>query len=91
MPCLNQIFVHDENGNPLLWRTFSGEASLISPTIPLLDDLVARKGKDWLAGRLVVIDREGNAVGLFKPYDASGQGGGAAHQPGEADRQVARR
>lgn len=70
MPCLHQIFVHDENGNPILWRTFSGGASLISHTMPLLDKLVARKGKDWLAGRLVVIDREGNAVGLFKQYDA---------------------
>lgn len=70
MPCLHQIFVHDENGNPLLWRTFSGGASLVSHTMPLLDELVARKGKRWLAGRLVVIDGEGNAVGLFKQYDA---------------------
>jgi transposase len=70
MPCLHQIFVHDEMGNPVLWRTFSGGASLISHTMPLLDELVARKGKNWLTGRLVVIDREGNSVGLFKKYDA---------------------
>jgi transposase len=69
-PCLHQIFVHDENGNPLLWRTFSGGASLVSNVMALLDELEARKGKDWLAGRLLVIDGEGNAVVLFKAYDA---------------------
>jgi len=70
MPCLHQIFVHDEHGNPLLWRTFGGGASLVSNVMALLDELEARKGKDWLAGRLLAIDGEGNAVVLFKEYDA---------------------
>lgn len=73
MPCLDQVLLHTGMGTPIYWSTFSGHASLVTKTLPLLAKLEAIVGPDWMADRLVVIDGEGNAVGLFKQFAAQGR------------------
>lgn len=73
MPCLDQALVCTGMGTPLFWQSFSGHGSLVSQTLPLLERLEAVVGKDWMAERLVVIDGEANAVGLFKQFDDKGR------------------
>lgn len=73
MPCLDQVLIHTGMGTPIYWSTFSGHASLVTQTLPLLAKLEALVGSDWMADKLVVIDGEGNAVGLFKQFAAQGR------------------
>lgn len=69
MPCLDQVLVHTGMGTPIYWQSFSGHASLVTQTLPLLNRLEAVVGPKWFAERLVVLDGEGAAVGLFREFD----------------------
>lgn len=68
MPCLDQVLVHTGMGTPIFWSTFSGHASLVTQTVPLLQRLEALVGEGWEAGKLVVLDGEGSAAGLLKQF-----------------------
>lgn len=70
MPCLDMVMVHTGMGTPIYWQTFGGHASLVTQTLPLLDRLEQIVGNEWVADKMVVIDREGDSVGLFKEFDA---------------------
>lgn len=70
MPCLDMVMVHTGMGTPIYWQTFGGHASLVTQTLPLLGRLEQVVGEGWFADKLVVIDREGDSVGLFKQFDA---------------------
>lgn len=66
---LDRIMVHSEMGTPLYWEIFSGHASLVTHTLPMLERLEAVVGHGWMVDRLIVIDGEGDVVGLFKQFD----------------------
>ncbi len=72
-PCLDMVLVNTGAGTPIFFQTFSGHASLVRQTLPLLDKLEALVGEGWMADKLTVIDREGGSAGLLKAFDAGGR------------------
>ncbi len=68
MPCVDQVLVHTGMGTPIFWQSFPGHASLVTQTLPLLKRLEGIVGNDWVADKLVIIDGEGHAAGLFKQF-----------------------
>jgi len=72
-PCLDMVLVNTGAGTPIFFQTFSGHASLVKQTVPLLDKLEALMGEGWMADKLTVIDREGGSAGLLKAFDAGGR------------------
>lgn len=68
MPCVDQVLVHTGMGTPIFWQSFPGHASLVTQTLPLLKCLEGIVGNDWMADKLVIIDGEGHAAGLFKQF-----------------------
>jgi hypothetical protein len=69
MPATSTAFLHSGAGTPLLYRGFSGHASLVSEALALLRSYEELAGPGT-ARRLVVIDREADSVGLFKALTA---------------------
>jgi hypothetical protein len=69
MPGMTTVCLNSGSGTPLVYRTFSGHASVPREAIGLLEQVDAATGGGTTA-RMVVLDRESHAVWLFKALDA---------------------
>lgn len=71
MPGMTTVCLNSGTGTPLVYRTFSGHASVPKEAIGLLQQVDAATGGGTTA-RLVVLDRESHAIWLFKELHAGG-------------------
>jgi len=71
MPAISTITLHSGSGTPLVYRAFSGQASVPQEATKLLEEYEKAAG-EGTARRLVVLDRESQAVWLFKALAAKG-------------------
>ncbi len=65
MPATSTVFLHTGTGTPVLYRSYSGHASLPAEVLDLLHSYERIAG-EGTARRLVVMDREAHAVWLMK-------------------------
>ena len=65
MPANTTVMLHSGGGTPLVYRSFSGQVSLPSQVARMLVAYEKHAG-EGTARRIVVIDREGHTVALFK-------------------------
>lgn len=75
MPATSTLFLNAGCGTPVLARSWSGHASLRKEVVAALEQYSEMAG-DGTARRIVVMDREGHAVQLFKELqelDVKGQ------------------
>lgn len=68
MPAISTVFLHSGAGTPLLYREFSGHASVPQRVPELLAEYETIAGEGTVR-RAVVLDRESHAVWLFKELD----------------------
>lgn len=73
MGCLEQVVIHDGYGNPIYFRTFSGNASLNRHALQSMEDLnaILNEGQPenrWgaMCSRILVMDGGGNAVATLR-------------------------
>ena len=71
MPGMQTFWLHSGSGTPLVYRTFSGQAGLREHVLELLESVDVALGEGNIQ-RVVVIDREGHALWLFKKLDEVG-------------------
>jgi hypothetical protein len=71
MPAISTMYLHVGPGTPILFRSFSGTASLPAEIPALLREYEQIAGEGTVR-RVVVIDREGASVGFMKRLKASG-------------------
>jgi transposase len=71
MPGMSTVWLNSGSGTPLVYRTFSGHASVPRQVSELLQQVESAIG-EGTTERLVVLDRESHAVWLFKELDAGG-------------------
>lgn len=71
MPAISTMYLHVGPGTPILFRSFSGTASLPAEIPALLDEYEQIAGEGTVR-RVVIIDREGASVGFMKQLMASG-------------------
>lgn len=71
MPALSTVFLNTGPGTPILYRSFSGSASLPAEVPALLREYEQIAGLGTVR-RVVVIDREGDSVGFMKTLTEAG-------------------
>jgi len=65
MPATTTMVLHGGTGTPLVFRSYSGTASLAHEVPALLREVESATGAGTVR-RLVVLDREGHSIALFK-------------------------
>lgn len=72
MPAITTVHLHSGCGTPVIFREFSGGASVPNEIMEMIDEYETHAGPHT-ARRLVVLDSESHAVWLFKEMEARGR------------------
>ena len=71
LKCLDVYFIHDCNGMPILPWTRPGDSHLVNEIMPIIEELEKSVGKEIV--KLVIFDREGVSVALFREFTERGK------------------
>ena len=77
MNCLEQVFIHDGQGHPIYFQTFSGHADLGNNALQMMDKIseylkdATALGDQFTLNRILVLDGGGNGVKILRELSDS--------------------
>ncbi len=78
MNCLEQVFIHDGQGHPLYFQTFSGHADFGKNVLKMIDQISeyleknTDLGNQFAVSRILIMDSAGNGVKTLREMTKSG-------------------